>query len=146
MNKIKVIKDYKGLVVGDILTYNADHGLYTLTKEHSDISDQETTTKVERYEIGEYTVSRLNKYFIEIDKDDNEIKVNRIYLDDEVKNMKEEVVVNSATEDKLNKTVSELKESLEEHKKTILLQRAQIQMLKQDLIGYISPRCVYWPF
>lgn len=75
MKRIKVIKDYKGLKIGDILTMTEDSYTYKLTKEDIDISETTSSKKITRFEIAEYTLRHLKDIFVEIDSDNNEVEV-----------------------------------------------------------------------
>lgn len=79
--RVKVIKEIKGLVPGDILYYMKDTDTYEINKTKYDISDT-TSTKVVRFVIGSYMVEEMKDYFIFIDDEDNTLEINKIYYND----------------------------------------------------------------
>ncbi len=98
--RVKVIKEIKGLVPGDILYYNDKDDMYEINKTDYDISDNKESVESIKYSISSYTVEEQKDYFVFIDDEDNELKIEKIYYNDFPEDE------NSTT----NKTVEPIKE------------------------------------
>src|SRR4030043_1664347 len=79
--KVKVIKEIKGLVPGDILYYNKANDLYEISKTDYDIGDT-TSTKTVKFAISDYLVGEFKDYFVYVDDEDNNVELNKIHWDD----------------------------------------------------------------
>jgi len=80
--RVKVIKEIKGLVPGDILYYNDKTDTYEITKTDYDIGDKTQSVRSIRVIISSYTVEEHKDYFVFIDDDNNDMEINKIYYRD----------------------------------------------------------------
>jgi HD superfamily phosphohydrolase len=80
--KLKVIKEIKGLVPGDILDYNKEEQRYEIYKVDEEIVDNKITKKSMKVSIGEYLVNDFKDYFIYLDEEGNELTISEIRYSD----------------------------------------------------------------
>jgi len=135
--RLKVIKEIKGLVPGDILTYNSTSDSYDLYKVEEDISESGVTKKTIKITIGEWLVSDYLDYFIYIDKDGNEIIVNELTYDESPskKEAKKEAEKESVKElPNINTT-----ETIEDWKSEVIKLTNKIKELEKELEDYKNP-------
>jgi hypothetical protein len=118
--RVKVIKEIKGLVPGDILYYMKDTDTYEINKTEYDISDS-TTTTVLRTVIGSYIVENMKDYFIFIDDEDNTLEIDKIYYNDFPENQ---------TVDTVGETQPEVKDEVPTDTEVIKLQE-QVKELEK---------------
>src|SRR4030042_526796 len=145
--KVKVIKEIKGLVPGDILYYNKANDLYEISKTDYDIGDT-TSTKTVKFAISDYLVGEFNDYFVYVDDEDNNIELSKIYWDDfprndktvETPTEKEPEVKN---EDSKNSEITKLQKQVEElEKKLEDVERDSIKVGNRHL--YVNPFGYHW--
>ena len=137
--RVKVIKEVKGLVEGDILYYNSENDRYELTKTDYDISDSGKSTKVVKFSISSYLVEEFKDHFVCIDDTNNEIEINRIYYDDFPESITnkapEEVPVEVPTEPTAIDEISKLQEQIKELEKEL-----------EDVKKYSRVNSPYWTY
>jgi len=129
--RVKVIKEIKGLVPGDILYYNDKTDMYEITKTDYDVSDSGQSVKSVKVVISSYVAEESKDYFVFVDDDNNDIEINKIYWDDipqskKLETPKNEQVKSEAKDtdskdseiNKLQEQVKELEEKLEDIKRS----------------------------
>lgn len=124
---VKVIKEIKGLVPGDVLYYNSNDEKYELNKTDYDISDEGQKTRSIRFSISSYLINEFKDYFVYLDDDGNEVQLNNIHYEDfpEYKNQPQEVPKNTDTTNesievsKLQEQIKKLEKELEIAKHTV---------------------------
>jgi hypothetical protein len=118
--RVKVLKEIKGLVPGDILYYMKDTDTYEINKTEYDISDS-TTTTVLRTVIGSYIVEDMKDYFMFIDDEDNTLEIDKIYYNDFPENKKTNLATEAEPEVKnevsTDTEVTKLQEQIKELEK-----------------------------
>lgn len=73
--KVKVIKAFKGLEIGDILNFNDKEYRYELTKTNEDVSENGTTVSKKFYSFNDWTIKENKEYFQFIDEQGNTTEV-----------------------------------------------------------------------
>jgi len=83
MNRVKVIKEVKGLKIGDILTYNEETGKFNISKIDRDVSETSTSTKSLFISVDRWIVEdNGSEYFTYIDDEGNDIDMQNINYND----------------------------------------------------------------
>jgi hypothetical protein len=135
--RVKVIKEIKGLVPGDILYYNDKTGMYEITKTDYDFGDKSESVKSVRVSIESYIVEEHENYFVYLDDEDNDIEINKICWDDFPENSNEletskEVEPETKNETVKTDEVSNLQEQLKELQK-------KLEDIENPSVKYYTP-------
>lgn len=114
--KLKVIKEIKGLVPGDILDYNENNDSFEISKVEENITESGVSKKTLKVTIASYLVEDFKDYFITIDDEGNPITEERIRYSDNPENKDEIDIKEDNRVEELTKKVEELQKELEEVK------------------------------
>jgi len=118
--RLLVKKDFKGLIVGDILEYNTVSDVYEVEKEDSVISDNTTITRNSIIRVNEYIARRMSDYFDFIDNDGNKIDIISIrYQDMPAEFREQEEKVNDTYITRLKKEISSLQHEVKTYETTV---------------------------
>ena len=107
--KVKVIKEFKGLEVGDVLYFNEKEYRYELTKVNEDISETSTSTTKKFYAFSDWTIKNNKEYFEFIDDTGIKVDVIETVHDSEV-----QVDTVGCAVDAYNKQIQELTDKVKE--------------------------------
>lgn len=138
--KLKVIKEIKGLVPGDILDYNENNDSFEISKVEENITESGVSKKTLKVTIASYLVEDFKDYFITIDDEGNVVTEDRIkYTDspdykEDLDNTKEDSRV-----EELTKKVEELQKELDRYK-----DMEPVVYTTYPAKYYINPFRTYW--
>jgi hypothetical protein len=117
--KLKVIKDIKGLVEGDLLYYNKDKEQFEINKVDEEITDKGYSKKTTTTIIGDWLVNDYSEYLQRVDDDGNLVSVDEFEYVPKDTPPKPECIKEEPTELELvKKENEELKKQLEDLKKS----------------------------
>lgn len=116
--KLKVIKEIKGLVPGDILDYNENNDSFEISKVEENITESGVSKKTLKVTIASYLVEDFKDYFITIDDEGNPITEERIRYSDNPENKDEIDIKEDNKVEELTKKVEELQKELDRYKQS----------------------------
>jgi serine protease inhibitor len=116
--RLKVKHAIKGLVPGDILTYNEKDASYEIWKIEEDISDKGNTKKTLKVTIGDWLVNDYKEYLDYIDDDGNVIQVEEFEYKEKGKPVQSTETIEDWKSEciKLSNRIIELEKQLDEYR------------------------------
>jgi phosphoribulokinase len=121
--KLRVKKDFKGLVEGDILEYNVQSGNYEIYKLDEVISENSRSSTRVLVSVNEWVIRQMTDYFEYIDSDGEHIDKVEINFQDVPKEIRdlEEITPPRSYINDLEESLQKLRKENEELRHALLI-------------------------